>query len=229
MRHGVIIACRMSSRRLPGKTLAPVAGRPLLWYVHRRLESLGVPLAIATSVDPSDDPIADYCRREGLVCCRGSLGDVAGRMLDAARRLELDAFARVNGDSPFVDGRLLRQSFRLMTAESLEFVTNLVPRTYPYGVAVELIRTETLAELLAATDDPEDREHVTRAIYRALPRLKHRTLVRSGEDLSHHVLTVDTPEDLERFRAFVGGEPTHWPSVTWEHAIEQVPAPRRAA
>lgn len=238
MRHGVIIACRMSSQRLPGKTLTSVAGRPLLWYVHRRLEALGVPLVIATSDDASDNPIEKYATREGLSLYRGSLSDVAGRMLEAAKTHRLDSFARVNGDSPFTDSRLLKQGFDALAREGLDFVTNLAPRSFPYGVAVEVLRTSSFEKLLAGTQDPLDREHVTRVVYRQLSELKHRSLVRSGSDLSGHQLTIDTPEDLERFRYFVGSTPRYWPSVTFEDAImEFTPAalaapaetPRRAA
>lgn len=238
MRHGVIIACRMSSQRLPGKTLTSIAGRPLLWYVHRRLESLGLPLVIATSDHTSDDPIEKYAHREGLTLYRGSLTDVAGRMLAAANQLGLESFARVNGDSPFTDSRLLKQGFDALEREGLDFVTNLAPRSFPYGVAVEVLRTSSFEKLLAETQDPLDREHVTRVVYRSLPQLKHRSLVRSGGDLSNYQLTIDTPEDLERFRYFVGSEPRYWPSVTFEDAILELnpaataaPAetPRRAA
>ena len=229
MRHGVIITCRMSSDRLPGKPLAMVAGRPLLWYVHRRLEPMGVPLIVATGDGPMDEPIVSYCQREGIACFQGSQFDVAQRVLETARHFGLEVFARVDGDCPFVDARLLKQAFSALAAEPLDAVTNLAPRTYPEGVSVLTLRTSAFADLLERFEDPIDRDQVDRIVHRQLWHLKHRNLRRIGEDLSHVSLSIKVPEDLERFRSFVGSVPMHWPSVTYEQAIVPPKTVRRAA
>jgi spore coat polysaccharide biosynthesis protein SpsF len=229
MRHGLIIACRMSSQRLPGKSLAPVAGRPLLWYVHSRLEPLGLPVVVATSDDGSDDAIAAYCRDAELPCHRGSLADVAGRLLSAARAHGLESFARINGDSPFVDRELLRTAFAALEAENLDFVTNLVPRTYPYGVAVEVIRTAAYEGILAESDPGADREHATQAVYRRLATMRHRRLVRTAGDLSARSLTIDTAADLEAFRQFHASRHEAWDRITYHDAIAYHPESRITA
>lgn len=229
MRHGLIIACRMSSRRLPGKTLADVAGRPLLWYVHSRLEPLDMPVIVATSDQDDDDAIAAYCRTARLPCHRGSLADVAGRLLDAARAHGLDSFARVNGDSPFVDRELLRSAFAALESEDLEFVTNLVPRTYPYGVAVEVVRSATYESVLAEAGSDGDREHATQAMYRRLASLRHRRLVLPAGDLSARSLTIDTAAELEAFRLFVASRHEAWDRTTYHDAIAFHPQSRITA
>lgn len=229
MRHGLIIPCRMSSRRLPGKTLAPVAGRPLLWYVHSRLDRLGMPVVVATSDDDSDDPIAAYCQDAEVPCHRGSLTDVAGRLLSAARSHGLESFARINGDSPFVDRELLWTAFAAIESEGLDFVTNLVPRTYPYGVAVEVVRTAAYEAVMAAATDAADREHAMPAVYRGLAALRHRRLVRTAGDLSARSLTIDTPADLEAFRRFVAPRREAWDRITYHDAIELHPESRITA
>lgn len=216
----------MSSRRLPGKALVSVAGRPLLWYVLARLEPLGMPVVVATSDDEGDDAIADHCRDAEVPCHRGSLTDVAGRLLSAARSHGFDAFARVNGDSPFVDPGLLRIAFDALESEDLDFVTNLVPRTYPYGVAVEVIRTSCYADIMAATAAPADREHAMQAVYRGLAGLRHRRLVRAAGDRSAVSLTIDTPADLEAFRRFVASRGGPWDRTSHEDAVTFPPESR---
>ena len=57
---------------------------------------------MATSTEASDDPVAEFCEQAGVAVHRGSLEDVASRVLDAARAHDLDAFVRINGDSPFL-------------------------------------------------------------------------------------------------------------------------------
>src|ERR1700689_1754317 len=96
-----IIQARMSSRRFPGKVLKPLAGVPMLKRVADRVGAArqvtkGV---LATSVDASDDPVADYCAQIGLACHRGPLDDVSARFIQAAQVQQADAFIRITGDS----------------------------------------------------------------------------------------------------------------------------------
>jgi len=212
----------MDSRRLPGKTLRPVLGRPLLWYVLercRRCPQFDGALVVATSDRTVDDPIAQFCQEQGVSVYRGATDDVAGRVLGAARREGWDGFYRLNGDSPFVDSDLIRQAHQAMAADALDLVTNVRPRSYPYGVSVELIRTETLDRIHDQFGD-ENREHVTQYLYQSLDRFRYRNLSRSGDDLSDVRLTVDTAEDFERFCRMAAGLGRPWHQVSYQDAVE---------
>jgi spore coat polysaccharide biosynthesis protein SpsF len=61
MRTLAFVQARMSSRRLPGKVLQPLAGRPALERVVERLgRASGLDeVVVLTSTDPSDDPVAE--------------------------------------------------------------------------------------------------------------------------------------------------------------------------
>lgn len=208
---GLMIACRMGSQRLPGKTLAPVAGRPLLHYVLERcrpLSARGVELVIATTTFPQDDEIAAFGASEGIAVFRGSADDVAGRLLGCAAEWGFDHWYRVNGDSPFLSSDLMKEALRLCTPE-VDLVTNLLPRCFPYGVSVELVRNVALEREYPGLDR-EDREHPTGCFYRHPERFTIRS-IRQEIDQSSVRLTVDTEEDLGRFRGFVE---THR-SVNW--------------
>ncbi len=77
----VIIQARMSSSRLPGKVLAEIAGRPMLQHVVLRARKAGVgeKVVVATSDDPSDDPVAAFCVANEIPVERGSRDDVLER------------------------------------------------------------------------------------------------------------------------------------------------------
>ena len=65
---GVILLCRFSSTRLPGKIFREMEGRPLIDFIIERILSV-VPkedFIVATSVDPSDDVIVSYCQERGI-------------------------------------------------------------------------------------------------------------------------------------------------------------------
>ena len=77
-RVAAIVQARMGSRRLPGKTLADLAGDPMLARVVRRVSRARHldEVLVATSHTPRDDPIDRLCRRLGVACFRGSEADV---------------------------------------------------------------------------------------------------------------------------------------------------------
>lgn len=198
MTVGAIVQARMSSRRLPGKVLRPLGGRPLLDHLIDRLERrAGMPVLLATSRDPSDDPVAGYARARGLDLFRGALDDVVGRFREAASSKGWDAFARVCGDSPFLDPALVARGAALYRAGDADVVTNVHPRSFPKGQSVEIVRVEALRRVDAAATDADDREHLTRFFYRHPDRFRILNFS-NDEDRSGESLCVDTPEDWDR-------------------------------
>ena len=137
-----IIQARMTSTRLPGKVLTPLAGAPaldrMLERVARARELDSV--TVATSVDPSDDPIAARCEALGVRCSRGSLADVLGRMV-AATPDGAEAVVRLTADCPLLDPALVDRCVATWRAEQpwAEYVTNANVRTYPDGLDVEVV------------------------------------------------------------------------------------------
>lgn len=197
MRIGAIIQARTSSRRLPGKVLATLAGKPLLEHLIAGLRQASeVDLfVLATSTERSDDPVAEFATSQGVLCHRGSLDDVAGRFRDAAEEHALDGFVRVNGDSPLLDYRLVDRAVRMFRDGEFDLVTNVLPRTFPTGQSVEVVDARFFAALYERFEDPEDLETVTPYIYR------HRDRYRIGTFESHPSyagvrMAVDTEADL---------------------------------
>jgi spore coat polysaccharide biosynthesis protein SpsF (cytidylyltransferase family) len=91
---------------------------------------------------------------------------------------------------------LLGEACRTARTGDWDFVTNLYPRSFPYGVSVELIRTQTYEMMYGRMSDSEDFEHVTRALYRHMADFRYFNIERKGDDLSGVRLTVDTETDL---------------------------------
>lgn len=224
-RIGAIILGRLDSERLPRKLLAEVGGITLIEQVARRIprDVLDTPPVLATSERQVDDDLAEEGERLGLTVFRGDAADVAGRFVAAAQASGLDAAFRINADSPFLDPGLWRRATALRDEAEPVLVTNLARRSYPYGVAVELIHIQSLANVLATTVDPEDREHVTRALYRELPdrfvrNLSRRAVPEQG-DVTGIRMTVDTADDLARLRAFCASQSRPLHELGFEDAL----------
>jgi spore coat polysaccharide biosynthesis protein SpsF len=163
-----IIQARMSSHRLPGKVLKTVQGKTMLSYLYERLvhcRSLDS-IVISTSTDPSDDPVAAFCRSNRIVHFRGSLLDVAGRFKSTLDYLDCDAFVRVSGDSPLLDQGLVDQAVRLFRTASCDLVTNVFPRSFPAGQSVEVLKRTSFSRGYTQMTEPQDLEHVTPYFYR---------------------------------------------------------------
>ena len=212
MRIGAIIQARMTSRRLPGKVLAEVHGRPMLQYLLERVERCteldGV--VVATSTDPSDDPIESFCVEREVDCFRGPLNDVAERFREAAQRHGLDAFVRLCADSPLLDPALIDQAVATYRSGGADLVTNVIGRSFGPGQSVEVISVAVFAEAIPHMGGADDREHVISYFYdhREDFRIK---AIRSDHDGGDVDFAIDTPEDLERFRALVAAmDRPHW-------------------
>ena len=100
-----VIQARMNSVRLPGKVLKPIAGEPLLWHILHRLKGCRLleEIAVATSANPADDPIAQWCNSQGVTLVRGPKDDVLALYALAAEKLDADIIVRVPSDTPFLD------------------------------------------------------------------------------------------------------------------------------
>lgn len=197
-----IVQARLGSTRLPGKTLAEVEGRPAIWHLMRRLESIRVldGRVLAIPVGEGDDALATYAQEQGWSSFRGSEGDVLDRTFRAALDWgcrEGDAVVRVTGDDILCDPRLVNvvvQAFLACRPEVQFACNNVVPR-FPYGADVEVLSFEALRTAWQESCEPVDREHVTPFIRRQPGRFPSVEL-RLSVDHSKVHFSIDRAEDL---------------------------------
>ncbi len=204
----VIIQARMSSTRLPGKVLKDIAGRPMLaWVVERaRQARTATDVVVATTTDPSDDPIASFCVLMGYACTRGSLSDVLDRYYQAARQYRADVIVRLTADCPLIDPAEIDHVVQEFLSSGVDFAANRLPppfgRTYPIGLDTEVCSFEALERAWNEAKQPYQREHVMPYLYEVPGRFK---VLRVDHDPDYGKLrwTVDTPQDLELVRVIV--------------------------
>jgi spore coat polysaccharide biosynthesis protein SpsF len=207
MMTGAIIEARMTSSRLPGKVLADINGRPSLAAQVERLACVSEldRIVIATTTNSTDDPIEELARRLGVGVWRGSEDDVLQRVLDAAEHHALDVIVEVTGDCPLTDPAIVSRVIRTFRESVKDYASNILTRTYPIGMDVQVFTTRVLADVARRTIDPVDREHVSLYIYRH-PELYSLVNVPAPEDEQRPALrlTLDTPQDLQVIRAVDG-------------------------
>lgn len=205
MKSAVLIQARMGSKRFPGKVLAEAGGKPVLGWLLERLARCTSkrPAIVLTSSEPSDDPIAAFCAKRGVLCRRGDLENVASRFKDAAERGGLDFFVRVTCDSPLLDPALVDEAVALFEAGRHDLVTNVHKRTFPRGQSVEAVRTSAFLAAVPRFREAGDREHVTTFFYKHARNFKICNFESPVGDFSGRSLCVDTPGDFERFAGVI--------------------------
>lgn len=192
-----IVQARMGSTRLPGKVLMDIAGRTMLARViertrrARRVERV----VVAATVDARDEPIVEECRRIDVPVVRGSEQDVLDRYHRAAEEYAADPVVRITSDCPLLEPTVVDQVLEAFQEERPDYASNVLERTFPQGLDVEVMGRETLERAWRTATQPYERVHVTPYIYQH-PDSFRLLAVRADADYSRHRWTVDTAEDL---------------------------------
>ena len=163
---GITILSRYSSKRLKGKALLKINGKELLSHIIDKInyDIPNIETIITTSVDKSDDIIVDYCKRNNYKYFRGSLDNVAKRILDCSNEYNWDYTIRINGDNLFVDTSSIKNMISLINGNEFDFITNVPGRTFPFGMSIEIIKTNFLKTIINEFNQ-SDKEHVTSWLY----------------------------------------------------------------
>lgn len=219
MKIGAIVQARMSSQRFPNKVLYRVAGEPILKYLLDRLEHCNCldGIVVATSVEDSDTPIAEYCRLHNVPCYRGSLLNVADRFNQVLDLYQFDSFVRVNGDSPLLDQRLIERGVGIFLNGDFDLVTNVLPPTYPRGQSVEVLQTATYQRAYTRMQEAENLEHVTKFFYKHPEDFRIHNFA-LAENLNDIGLSVDTRQDLDNFATII----SKMNRPHWEYTLEDI-------
>ncbi len=217
MKTVAIIQARLGSTRLPGKVCLDLAGEPMLArVVHRVRRARRVDeVLVATTTETRDDPLVEMCVERGWLCFRGSEDDVLDRYFQAAKSRGAEVVVRITSDCPLIDPAVIDSAIRGRELQQADYCANVVRRTYPRGLDVEVFTFTTLEAAWRGDDKPEWREHVTQFILRNPGRFDLSTM---AHDDDHSALrwTVDTPEDfelMEKIYAHFGHDEFSWQEV----------------
>ncbi|MGY0712715.1 cytidylyltransferase domain-containing protein [Azospirillum argentinense] len=215
-----ISQARMTSTRLPGKVLMAAAGQPLLAHHLGRLARCRTldALVLATTVNGTDDPVADLAGSLGVPVFRGDEQDVLGRFAGAAAMAGADVVVRVTADCPLIDPALVDRLVTafLETVPPLDYLSLDVTR-FPRGLDAEVFPRAALVEAAATAADPAEREHVTAYIYRRPERFRIGIpLAPEDGSVLDQRWCVDEPADLELVRRLLGALLPENPGFGWQ-------------
>lgn len=190
-----ILQARTSSSRLPRKVLRPLMGRAMILRELDRLKECCeiTQLVLATSIDPSDDELAQTVEAAGYDVYRGSLDDVLGRYYHCAQRYMPTHVVRLTGDCPVIDPHIVDRVIAQHVAKRNDYTSTT--ERFPDGLDTEVMTYAALEKAYQEAALPSEREHVTLYIRRHPERFRVGT-VDCAEDYGAMRWTVDEPQDF---------------------------------
>lgn len=225
MNSVVILQARTNSSRLPGKVLLPINGMAVAVLAAKRAANTGREIIVATSIEESDDGLADIVRNNDLRCFRGSLENTLDRVVNALSLYEDSTIVfRLTADNVFPDGALLDEIECDFISKGVEYLCcNGEQSGLPYGMSVEVTRLSHLREAAKESTFIYDKEHVTPYIIRkfGFAFFQKYKYLKKG----HFRCTIDSLDDYLGIQKVFAGvdDPVHVSSFNLVTRLEQVP------
>jgi spore coat polysaccharide biosynthesis protein SpsF len=155
-----IIQARMSSTRLPGKVLMPLAGKPVIGHIVERARAckrVGK-IVVATSQEKSDDPLAKYCTENEIEIYRGSLNHVLSRYVNILSLNSCKYCVRITGDCPLISPLFIDAQIDALEKFNGDLIWMRKESSVLEGQGV--ISSKAIFAVNTNSDDPDDFEHV---------------------------------------------------------------------
>ncbi len=163
----VIVQCRLSSTRLPGKALKDLCGKPVLAYVLEAMHKVNADYYYVATDEASYSQLLPVCKEYGFECYAGSLEDVLERFVSLLDTIETKTVIRATADNPFLFYEAAEESAALFEEKNngKSHCDYLTYSGLPHGSGVEIFSADSLKKAASETTDPYDHEHVGPAFY----------------------------------------------------------------
>lgn len=105
-----VIPARYSSSRLPGKPLADICGKPMIWWVYNQVKQVKEFTEVYVATD--DDRIAAACKEFDMpyLMTRTDTPNHIHRIWEVTEMIEADYYISINGDEPLISPDNIRQA-----------------------------------------------------------------------------------------------------------------------
>ena len=196
---GIIIQARAGSKRLPNKIFTKIGSLCTLEHVINRVKKTKFKkkIIVASTKKKIDKKILKIAKKTKCNVFFGPENDVLKRFYLAAKKFKIKNIMRISADSPFIDPSILDKCFNLFRNGRYDIVTNLFPPTFPKGMSVELMNFQTLEKIFNLAKTKNDKEHVTKYIYKNYNHFKIRN-IQKRKSLRKFNFALDTEDDLNR-------------------------------
>ena len=193
------IYVRYDSSRLYGKVLKKIGNKTLIKILIDNVRKINVDkIYVLTSDREIDNIIVEHVESCDVEIFRGNFDNLFKRTIDCIERNSIKNFIRLNGDTPFIHTELLNQSIKRFQNKNLNFISNIVKRTFPYGVSVEIFNSKFYC-LTSKYVESVNQEHVTAHIYENINNFVNYISIESIKNMCSQRVVIDYDKDLKKF------------------------------
>lgn len=106
-----VIPARFASTRFPGKPLADICGKPMIWWVYHQVVKVKGFSEIYVATD--DERIADCCREYDMkyIMTRTDTPNHIHRIWEVSEMIDADYYISINGDEPLISPENITAAF----------------------------------------------------------------------------------------------------------------------
>ena len=106
-----VIPARYASTRFPGKPLADICGKPMIWWVYQQVRLVEGFANVYVATD--DDRIADCCRQYDMqfLMTRKDTPNHIHRIWEVTEMIDADYYISINGDEPLISPDNIKAAF----------------------------------------------------------------------------------------------------------------------
>ncbi len=103
-----VIPARYNSTRFPGKPLADICGKPMIWWVYNQAKQVTEFTDVYVATD--EQRIKDACvdLKIPVIMTRTDHKTSTERVYEAACNIEADLYVVINGDEPLIDPQIIK-------------------------------------------------------------------------------------------------------------------------
>lgn len=108
MKVVAVIPARYQSTRFPGKPLADICGKPMIWWVYQQVRRVREFCDVVIATD--DERISSKCEELNMKCAMTSndLPEHISRVYEVSEKIQADYYMCINGDEPLISPECIR-------------------------------------------------------------------------------------------------------------------------
>ena len=120
-----IIPARYKSTRLPGKPLADILGKPMIWHVYH--QAIKSKLLDKVYVATDDDRIEEVCNSFDIEVIMTSDAHKTGtdRLSECSLKIDADIYVNIQGDEPMIHPDAIDSVIQVILKEKNEKVLSI--------------------------------------------------------------------------------------------------------